>query len=120
MLVVDAFAWFEYFFGTGRGEKVWEFVESEEMLVTPAIALFEIKNKLVREGRDYKKQVQFVMERSLVEPLTAEIALKAVDVKKEKRLKTSDAFIYATALAKKCRLLTGDQHFKNVEGVEFI
>lgn len=110
----------EYFLGSRRGEQVRQIIESDLSLCTPSVVLFEIKNKLVREGKEWKKLVDFITQRSVIEPLTGEMALSAVDVRRQWGLNTTDALIYATALEKKTKLLTGDLHFQNVENVEFI
>jgi predicted nucleic acid-binding protein len=119
--VFDAFAWFEYFFGTLRGEKVRPYVDNPEVLIlTPAIALYEIKNKLVREDIGWKKWVGFILERSIIADMNSEIALIAVDVRNKHKLKTSDAFIYTTALVHEAPLVSGDRHFKGLKNVELI
>ncbi len=121
MIVFDSYAWFEYFFETKRGDYVEKFiVDPSELIVTPALAFYEVKNKLIRENKQFNKEIEFMLERSVVEPLTAEIALSAVDLRRKYSLKTSDAFIYATALHKKAKLLTGDKQLKNLPGVEVL
>ncbi len=121
MIVFDSYAWFEYFFGTKKGQAVKEIVDNAaELIVTPAIVFYEVKNKLVREGKPFKEWIDFMLARSVVEPLIAEIALAAVDLRRQHSLKTSDAFIYATALHKKSKLLTGDKQIKRLPGVEVL
>ncbi|MFH0712957.1 MAG: type II toxin-antitoxin system VapC family toxin [Candidatus Micrarchaeota archaeon] len=121
MIVFDSYAWFEYFLEGETGDAVEKFVEdSTELIVTPALVFYEVKNKLMRENKPFQKWIDFMLARSVVEPLSAEIALSAADLRKKYRLKTSDAFIYATALHKKCKLLTGDQQLKLLPSVEVL
>lgn len=121
MIVFDSYAWFEYFFGTTKGQKARDYIEnSQEIIVTPAHVFYEIKNKLIRENKPFNDWIKFMSDRSLQEPLTSIIALRAVDLRLKYSLKTTDAFIYATALEKKVNLLTGDQQLKNLPQVEFL
>lgn len=121
MIVFDSYAWFEYFFGTSKGQKVRGYIDnSKEIIVTPAHVFYEVKNKLIRENKPFNDWIRFMSERSLSEPFTATIAINAVDVRLKYSLKTSDAFIYATAMEKKSKLLTGDQQLKNLPQVEFL
>lgn len=121
MIVFDSYAWFEYFFGTPKGKIVKAIVDNaSELIVTPALVFYEVKNKLVRENKPFSEWTAFMLSRSVVEPFTAEIALNAVDLRKQYSLKTSDAFIYATALHKKAKLLTGDKQLKRLPSVEVL
>ena len=121
MITFYSYAWFEYFFKSKKGDKAEKFIEDPtELIITPAIVFYEVKNKLVRENKQFKESINFMLSRSVVEPLTAEIALAAVDLRKQYSLKTSDSFIYATALHKKTKLLTGDQLLKALPSVEVL
>lgn len=121
MIALDSYAWFEYFFATDRGAKVRSYVDnSKELVVTPAHVFYEVKNKLLREGKPFEQWIDFMLKRSVVEPLSAQIALNAVDLRRKYKLKTTDAFIYATALSKQCKLLTGDKALKDLFEVEYL
>lgn len=120
MQVFDSFAWFEYFFGTQRGEKIKKIIDSGASITTSAVTLYEIKNKLMRENKKWKDCIDYVLKRSIVKNLSSEIALLAADLKHEKKLGASDAFIYATAVHCKAKLVTGDKQLQHLENVEFI
>jgi predicted nucleic acid-binding protein len=120
MRLLDSFAWIEYFMGSERGSKVKDYVEGEYPLYTPSICLTEIKSRYLREGKDPSSRINFIIERSFVIPLDEKIALLAADAKQSHKLHTIDAVIYATAQQKSLRLVTGDQHFKNLPNVEII
>ncbi len=121
MIVFDSYAWFEYFLEGKTGDKVETFIEnSTELIVTPALVFYEVKNKLMRENKPFEAWIEFMLVRSVVEPLSVEIALNAADLRKQYKLKTSDSFIYATALHKKCKLLTGDAQLKHLPHVEVL
>lgn len=115
----DTWAWIEFFAGSRKGERPKNLVESAEEICTPAIALTELKAKFLREKQPYEEYLKFVMQRSRVIPLTAEVALRAAEYK-HKGLHTSDAIIYATSQSVNSTLLTGDPHFNNYEKVEML
>jgi len=61
-----------------------------------------------------------MIERSFIVPLDKEVALLAADMKQKHKLHTIDAIIYATSQHKGLTLVTGDQHFRDLPGVEMI
>ncbi len=120
MKVFDSYAWVEYFAGTERGTKVKKIVDNSEIIYTPAICLTEIKSKYLREDRDPSERLDFIESRSLILAIDKEVALKAGQMKVNHRLHTTDALIYSCALIKKCEVVTGDPHFKELVGVMMI
>lgn len=120
MKLLDSFAWIEYFKGSERGVGVRNYVEGNEPLYTPSICLTEIKARYLRDGKDPTKRISFIVERSFIVPLDMDIALSAAEMKQKYGLHTIDAIIYATSQNKGLKLITGDQHFKNLPNVEII
>ena len=120
MKVLDSFAWIEYLKGSERGALVKSYVDGGEPLYTPSICLTEVKARYLRDQKDPAPSLGFITERSFIIPLSQEIALQAADQKKELGLHTVDAIVYATGLQRKIVVVTGDQHFKNLPGVEMI
>ncbi|HIE32764.1 MAG TPA: type II toxin-antitoxin system VapC family toxin [Thermodesulfobacteriaceae bacterium] len=49
-VVVDSYAWIEYFSGSKAGELVKEYLISASSAYTPSIVLAEIARKYMREG----------------------------------------------------------------------
>jgi predicted nucleic acid-binding protein len=98
-------------------------VDSEEKIFTPSIALAEIKIRLARDGideRQIRDILEFISLRSIIIDATKEISLIATEVKLKFKLYLIDALIYALALSVKSKLLTADQHFKNLDAVEML
>ena len=125
--VIDAYAWIEYFMGTKTGEKVKPTIEGQEEKITPTICLAEIYAKTLRvETQELaEKQRIFIKERSALAPLDEPIALESAKI--QNRLKKeieswglADSIVYATGQIKKAEVITGDEHFKNLENVIFI
>ncbi|MDK2383479.1 MAG: PIN domain-containing protein, partial [Candidatus Korarchaeota archaeon] len=51
-LVVDSYAWIEYFLGSDKGKKVLEELRRAEEVITPSVVLAELAHKYFREGMD--------------------------------------------------------------------
>ena len=120
MKVFDSFAWIEYFKGSQRGVKAKEYVESRIPIYTPSICLTEISSKYLKEGKDPRDRIDFILERTLIIDIDHKIALKAAEIKNQLKLHTVDALVYAAAQAKSAPLVTGDSDFKNLPNVEFL
>ncbi len=132
MVVLDTYAWVEYFRGTEKGLVVKELLEKENV-ITPSIVLAELARKYKREGfstTEIAKRLYFIVSVTEVEGISVEVALKASElyiklhkISKEKKLRTpslADAIVYAIALIKNDKLVTGDKLFKGLEAVIYI
>ena len=115
----DSSAWIEYFSGSKKGENVKKILDGKDEILTPSICLLEIKNKYLQEGQKYHERIEFICNNSLIIEIDGEISLLGADIKKNHKLYTVDALIYAVAQHHKSILLTGDAHFKNLKNVEF-
>jgi len=118
--VFDSFAWIEYFKGGERARAIKGYVDGGAPIYTPSICLTEIAFKYLREGRNPKERIEFVLDRSQVIETNAEIALDAATAKQKYSLHTVDAIVYASSQSKQRMLVTGDIHFKNLPSVETI
>jgi len=116
----DTYAWVEFFSGTKKGERVREYVDGSCVILTPAIALFELSRKYLREGKPFEKSVEFVKTRSKVVPFDSGLAILASKVAVERKLAAADAAVYATGIATSSAILTGDEHLKGLDCVEFL
>ena len=113
----DTSVWIEYFAGTDLGRIVKGYIDGSETIYTPVIDLLEIKNKYQRENKKWKSRIEFISGRSSLLDIDSEIALLAADMKKEHGLYSIDAIIYASARSMKSKLLTKDNHFRNLKDV---
>ncbi|MEW5996679.1 MAG: type II toxin-antitoxin system VapC family toxin [Candidatus Micrarchaeota archaeon] len=116
----DSYAWIEYFGGSTQGAKVREIVLGQEQIYTPALGLVEIKSEYMREKKPYDDRINFIIFRSSVVDLNADIALHAADLMQKEGLHMADSIIYATARHTGTELLTGDKHLKGKKGVIFL
>ena len=117
--LLDSSAWLSYFFG--QSPKVKKIIESEEILYTSVISLFEIKRKFLKEGiKDVDKALNFIRERSIVVELNEKIAEQASEISFKNRLHAIDSLIYATAIDVNAMLITGDKDFEGMDKVVLI
>lgn len=124
--VVDAFAWVEYFAATSLGAKVREFVEDEgNEIFTAALSVSELVSRAQREGRDGRRAGELVEGASVIVPMDFTLAVSTGLIHAERRREVrdfpyGDAAILAAARRLKAQVLTGDPHFRGIDGVEFL
>jgi len=126
--VVDSYAWLEYFMGTVAGEKAREIIDSStHEKLTPTICVAEIYVKVLRVEGPEKAELQraFIKSRSAIVSLTEEIAIEAAKIDNEMKKKVAgwglaDSIVLSTTRKKKAKVLTGDEHFLNLEETIYI
>ena len=117
--VIDTFAWIEYFLGSKRGEKVKEFIESNNA-ITPTIVIAELSARYSKDARDFAGKSRYIGFNTKIAVLNNEIAEFAGKIKTEQRKKKKsfgivDSIIYATALTLNAKIVTGDPHFRDIK-----
>ena len=126
-IVIDAYAWIELFIGSEKGLDVKKLIENADEIYTPGTVLAEIARKYVREGVDEKTvdaRLEVIVSVSNITHIDAGIALEAsrcyleltTSAKKAKLNTPSlfDAIVLATGRLSKSKIVTGDEHFKNL------
>ena len=129
--VIDTFAWVGYLTGSEVGAKAKGRIESPGAM-TPSIALAELTKWFLREidaGRrkesEMQEQLSFVGTSSEIVPLDEGLARRAgeLDFLMKKRIRgwpIADSIVYATARSRSAEVVTGDPHFKGLDGVFFL
>jgi len=126
-IVIDTYAWIELLIGSERGNKVKELIENAQEVYTPSTVLAEAARKFLREDIDEKtiaSWLEIITAASVITQIDSTTALEAAKchieiAKKAKMSKQNtpslfDAIVYATARLNQCKILTGDEHFKNL------
>src|SRR2546425_8212260 len=83
-VVLDSFAWIEYFNGTSAGEKVRNYLETGPV-ATPAIVVAELAEKHKRLNREFGPKYDFVKARTSIVPLEEELARVAGELHFERK-----------------------------------
>ena len=129
--VIDAYAWIEYFRASKAGESAKKYIESENS-ATPTIVVSEVSRKLAKEielGDETQEgrltSLEFIRAKSRIVDLDFEIAAEAgkTDLEMKKKAKgwgLADSIVLCTARNAKGKVVTGDEHFRELEEVIFI
>lgn len=117
--LLDSSAWLE--FAINGASK--EIVESDAVLFTSALSVFEIKKRLINkkyEEADIIKIMNFINERSIIIDVDKKIAEKSVEISIKYNLAIIDSIIYTSALLNNSELVTLDNDFRNLPDVKMI
>jgi len=120
--VIDSSGWIEYFADGPNADFFADAVEDEAALMVPAITLYEVFKRLLREsgGEDDALRVVAAMQRGVVVDLDAELALEAARVAYDRKLPMADSVILATAWENGATLWTQDGDFEGLPGVRYV
>ena len=120
-VLIDSWAWIEYFKGSPLAAKAKEIIESSQKILLSTINASEIYHFLLKNRpSEAEKLIKFVLSSSFIIPLDSQIALKAAKIKYDKKIGLADAIVIATAEENNAMILTGDEDFKDVDNVIFI
>ncbi|MBS3090905.1 PIN domain-containing protein [Candidatus Pacearchaeota archaeon] len=119
--VIDSYAWIEYFKGSKQGEAASRFIESEKA-ATSVISIAELSEKYLKEKKDFQERLSFMIFKTKIINLTSDIALEAgkLNFENKKKIKDfgmADAIILATAKLVNGKVVTGDEHFINLNSI---
>jgi predicted nucleic acid-binding protein len=129
--VIDSYAWIEYFKASKYGEVALKYIEGANS-ATPTIVVSELSSFLLKEieiGNETQegrlKRLEFVRATSRIIDLDFEIAAEAgkTDVNMKKKVKgwgLADSIVLCTARKAKGKVVTGDEHFRELEEAIFI
>ena len=117
--VIDSFAWFEYFLGSHAGTKAKPFIEAGSGL-TPTIVIAKLADKYTRERMSFSDKLSFILLRTQDVGLDVALARKAGALNEErkriaKRWGLADSIVLATARAHNAKIITGDEHFRDLD-----
>lgn len=126
-LVIDAYAWIEYFDGTELGIKVKNFIEnSQNKIFTNVITIAELsshfKRKKTYDFAEAKKVLSSISSfYNINEDFAEEAGNLHAEIKKErKHIGLVDIFVLLTARKLNAKVVTGDEDFRNLKEVIMI
>ena len=119
--LIDSYGWFEYFFGSKKGEAIREIIRSDDEIIISPVNIVEVYSKYLRErpGEAEEKKL-FMLSRSKIIPLDTKISETASKLKVNLKLGIADSIVLATARTEKASIVTGDRHFKGMSDVVFL
>lgn len=126
-IAIDSYAWIEHFLGTEKGQKIDNILENATEVYTPDTVLAEVARKFIREGVDANIVNEWLAEivgASTIVCLDANLAIDAAQCYLEIEAKARksklnlpsllDAVVLAIGRSLGSKVLTGDQHFKEL------
>ena len=123
-IVVDSWAWIEYFGGSAAGRVVERAISKSEVW-TSAVSIAEIVSKYRRTQMDEGPPIRALLSISRVSNPDEEDAQEAGRFHAETRLVSpnfglADSFVLQLARKLGCKVLTGDIDFRKLKEAEFI
>ena len=87
--------------------------------MTPTIVIAELSEKYRRENLAFAEDLDFIIGKTRVVSLDTKIAQKAGALSHERRRKVrrwglADSIVLATAREYKAKIVTGDEHFRDL------
>jgi predicted nucleic acid-binding protein len=119
--VIDSYGWIEYFRGSEEGKIAKNYIENKNC-ATASITIAELSEKYKRENKDFQDDLNFIIGRTKILNLDAEIAVMAgkINFENKKKIKNwglSDSIILATAQLLNAKVVTGDEHFRDLSAI---
>ena len=123
IVLIDSWAWVEFFAGTRIGERVRTFVmDEDQVIIISSINLAEIYRLALDrfDEQTAEKRRRAMISRCYLIPVDEEIAVHGARLWHKRDWGLGDALIYATAIREGAQVLTGDPHFKGLNDVIFL
>ncbi len=118
--VVDTCGWIEWLTDGLLADRYAPALADIQTVIVPTSVQYELYKWVCRESSESRAlEVIGLTEQGQVIPLSTSIALLAADFAKQHQLSFADAIIYATARDNQARLITSDNHFEGLDGVEY-
>ncbi len=123
--LIDSSAWIEYLEGSETGEKVNKLLKSNNKIYTLSVNIGEVISKVKRRNKNVKIAYNILTSNVNILEITPEIAkeaglLHAQLKEKIKSISLADTFIMASAKSISAKILTCDNHFKNLKEAKII
>lgn len=119
---MDSWAWIEFFKGTRIGKKIKNMLIEDNVILTSSINIAEVYKFALRTEGLMKAEtyLKIIMDSSFIIFASTQIAVESAKINHKLKIGLGDSLIYSTALLNKAKLVTGDQHFKGLEKVEYL
>lgn len=106
---LDSSFWVEYFSGSKLGLKARSLLESGVQCFSPSVVLTEVGALALRAGENAAGQMDEIRSRSVIVPISSQIAIRAGEEKAKHSLYALDAIIYACSVHTGSVLITQDK-----------
>ena len=121
MNVVDSSGWLEYFGKGANGARFAPLIQKSADLIVPTISIYEVFKRVAgQRGEEEALKAVGLMTTGNVAELNQETAILAAVISMEHKLPMADSIMLASARTYHATLWTQDEHFKGLEGVNYI
>ena len=121
MNIVDSSGWLEYFAEGDNADFFAPAIEDTKNLLVPVICIYEVFKKILLQSGINEAQVHISdMKQGQVIEIDESLALSAAQLSADLKLPMADSLILAATRANNAILWTQDEHFKDLEGVQYI
>jgi predicted nucleic acid-binding protein len=121
MNIVDSSGWLEYFADSPQADFFTPAIEDSAQLLVPVICIYEVFKRIASQrGLNIAQTSIADMYHGKLVNIDDSLALSAAQISWETKLPMADSLILATARAYQATLWTQDEHFKGMEGVQYI
>ena len=124
--IIDSWAWIEYFIGSKDGLMLKRLLDNKNYkFITMECTLSELQSYCLRTNNDFNHIYNAIKKNSIILPVLQEHWLEAAKIKNEVRKKVKDfGLVDSILVAKqnefKCKIVSGDKHFKDMKNVIYI
>ncbi len=120
-IVMDSSIWVEFYLGNTRIRDLVIEPMRKHAIIVPTVCIYEVSLAVERRiGEDMVRVVVANMRGQLVDPLTAERAVAAAQIRNDRKLAMADAMVYAATTAHQAVLLTQDRDFDGLPNVRYL
>lgn len=124
-LVMDAYAWIEYFEGSRQGKKVQDLIQEGNEILTHTLTVAEVASKISRKGKDGTAAYHALHALTKIITTNDDFSRDAGLLHAHLRQRIdhfglADAFVLLLARQQNAKVVTGDPHFKGMDNVIFL
>jgi predicted nucleic acid-binding protein len=126
LYIVDTYAWIEYFSGSKQGSILKKLFEDQKnKFITMECCIAELVGYSLKNNIDFRKIHTIVKTNSVILPVLTDHWIEAAKTRYELRKKIDafgmiDAILVAKQKELKCKIISGDSHFKKLNNIEYI
>lgn len=119
--VIDSSCWIEIFSNGMLAKKCQKEVLSSKSIIVPSLVIYEVYRKVKQSSSDESglSAISYISQFE-VKPLTREVALLAADLSLQFKLGTAGSIILAHANETSAELVTLDNDFRGLPGVQVL
>ena len=124
-LLLDSYAWIEFFIASKQKGETVKQILSKQICYTSAISIAEISEWCEKNRLDSRKHIDTVIRKSVILNLNEKMLEMAgrINFARKREVKNwglVDSIILTSAKIHCLNVVTGDKHFKDVEGTIII